>query len=787
MRALTIKMFRDLGTLRGQALAIALVIAAGVATYVMSASTLGALQETRRQYYQDYRFADVFASLKRAPRTLVRRLEAIDGVDRVQARVVANAQIDLPGFPEPVTGRLVSLPDHGPPALNDIHLRSGRRVEPGREDEAIVSEAFAEAHGLSPGDRLSAVIKGRQRELTIVGIALSPEFIYQIAPGRVLPDYRRYAVLWMADRPLAAAFEMEEGFNDVVFGLSRGARPEDVIAAADAELAAYGGIGAYTRDDQVSHKFLDEEFRQLRQTTLLFSVIFLGVTAFMLNVVVARLVSTQREQIAILKAFGYANGQIAVHYLGLVLLIVAGGVLLGVGAGAWLGGGLSELYMLYYRFPFLRFAVAPGTVAIAALVSSAAAISGTVGSLRRAAGMPPAEAMRPETPEVYRRAFVERFGAGRRLDQPTRMILRHVERRPWKSLLTMAGIALACGIMMIGTFFTDALDHMVEIQFGLAQREDVTVTFFEPVSRRALHELAALPGVGRVEPFRHVPVRLRNGPRSYRTAISAYEPGAVIHRVLDDRNEPVAMPASGLLLTDQLAEILGVAPGDMLRFELLEGRQTRGEVPVVATVRQYVGIGAYTTLDVLNRLAGEGDAVSGAFLAVDRAALPEIYRRLEERPTVAGIEESRARLANFHASIGEFLLTYMSFIVGLSAAITFGIVYNSARIAFAERARELASLRVLGFTRGEVSYILLGELALLTLLAILPGFLIGRALCAWLVASLPHELVRIPLVIEPDTYSLAATVVIGAAVVSSLLVRRRVDRLDLVAVLKTRE
>jgi len=780
-------MLRDLWGLRGQSLAIALVIAAGVATYVMSVSTLSALQETRRQYYQDYRFADVFASLKRAPNSVAARLEAVAGVDRVQTRVVASAQIDLPGFPDPITGRLVSVPDSGTPLLNDLHLKQGRRIEAGREDEAIVSEAFAEAHGLVPGDTLGAVIKGRQRALRIVGIALSPEYVYQIAPGRVLPDYRRYAVLWMARRPLAAAFEMEEGFNDVAVRVARGARVEDVITRIDAVLARYGGMGAYGREDQVSHKFLNEEFRQLRQTATMFSIIFLGVTAFLLNVVIARLVATQREQVAILKAFGYRNGQIAGHYLGLVLMIVAAGVLLGTGAGGWLGGGLSDLYMLYYRFPYLRYSVAPETILIATAVSAAAAVAGTLGSLRRAATMPPAEAMRPETPEIYRRAAVERLALGRRLDQPSRMILRHIERRPFKSLLTVAGIAMACGVMMIGTFFTDSLDHMVEIQFGLAQREDLAVTFFEPVSRRAVHELERLPGVARVEPFRSVPVRLRHGHLSYRTAISAFGPGAVLHRTLDEDNDPVDLPEDGLLLTDQLAEILGVAAGDALRVELLEGRRTERAAKVVATVRQYVGIGAYTTIDTLNRLAGEGDAISGAFLAVDRALLPEIYRRLEERPTVAGIEESRARLANFHASIGAFLTTYMSFIIGLSAAITFGIVYNSARIAFAERARELASLRVLGFTRAEVSYILLGELGLLTLLALGPGFLIGRVLCAWLVASLPHELFRIPLVLEPATYSLAATVVLAAALLSSLLVRRRVDQLDLVAVLKTRE
>ena len=787
MRALNTKLFRDVWLLRGQALAIAMVIAAGVATYVMSASTLAALSETRREYYEDYRFADVFASLKRAPDTLAARVRELDGVDRVQTRVVAAAQIDLAGFPDPITGRLVSLPDSGISVLNAVHLKRGRMVEPGREDEVMVSEAFAEAHGLLPGDELSAVIKGRQRTLTIVGVALSPEYIYQIAPGRVLPDYRRYAVLWMAHRPLAAAFEMEEGFNDLTIGLARGARVEDVIAAVDDLLAPYGGIGAYARADQISHKFLNEEFRQLRQTSTMFSIIFLGVTAFLLNVVLARLVSTQREQIAILKAFGYRNGQIAAHYLGLVLLIVALGLALGIAGGAWLGRGLSDLYSDYYRFPFLRFGVAPATIVVAGLVSAAAAVLGTLGSARAASSMPPAEAMRPATPESYGRASVERLGFARRFDQPTRMIIRHVARRPLKSALTVAGIAMACGIMMIGTFFTDALDRMVEIQFGLAQREDIAVTFFEPVSRRATHELAALPGVRRVEPFRSVPVRLVNGHLSYRTSISAFAPDAVLHRTLDENNQPVEMPEAGLLLTDQLAQILNVSPGASVQVELLEGSRAVREAPVVAVVRQYIGIGAYASLDTLNRLAREGDAISGAFLSVDREQLPAIYARLEERPSVAGIEESRARLANFHASIGEFLLTYMSFVVALSGAITFGIVYNSARIAFAERERELASLRVLGFTRGEVSYILLGELGLLTVLALPPGFLVGRMLSAWLVASLPHELFRIPLVLEPATYALAAAVVLAAAVLSSLLVRRRVDGLDLVAVLKTRE
>ncbi len=787
MRALNRKLFRELWEMSGQALAIVMVIASGIATFLMSVTTLQALQDTRARYYDSYEFADVFASLTRAPRTLGEQIAEIPGVDKVELRVVAAAQVDVPGFTDPIIGHLVAIPDNGPVLLNRVHLRRGRMIEPWRDDEILVSEAFAEAHGLLPGDRLSAIIKGTRKQLTIVGVALSPEYIYQIAPGRVLPDFKRYAVIWMGRRALAAAYEMEDAFNSVTLKLSAGTSVPAVIEHLDLLLQAYGGLGAYGREDQISHRFLNEEFRQLKQTSGLFSTIFLAVTAFLLNVVIARLVNTQREQIAILKAFGYSNLQIGWHYLSLVLLIVAGGVAAGTVLGAWLGRGLSELYMDYYRFPFLDYGIDPANVMIATLVTGLAAVLGTLGAVRRAVTLPPAEAMRPEAPEIYRQAMVERLGAGRWLDQPSRMILRHLERRPVKSFLTAAGIAMACAIMMVGTFFTDSLAYMVHVEFDLAQREDMSVAFFEPTSRRVVHDLQGVQGIQHVEPFRSVAVRLRAGPRTYRTSILGYEPDAVLHRALDERQRPLALPEEGLLLTDQLAEILGVGPGDDVEVEVLEGKRVSRVAPVQGTVRQYIGIGAYMTLDGLNRLIDEGEAVSGAFLSIDKAYRDAIYAEIKEMPRVASTEAADARVQNFWQSMGDFLLTYMSFISTLSGAIVFGIVYNSARIALAERSRELASLRVLGFTRAEASYILLGELGLLTLVAIPPGFMVGHRLCRWLIDNMPHELFRIPLVVEPDTYALAATVVLVSAAISGLVVRRRVDRLDLVAVLKTRE
>ena len=787
MRALNRKLLRELWQLRGQVLAIAMVIGAGMAAVLMSISTLDSLQTTRAIYYRDYAFAEVFASLKRAPAAVAERIAAIPGVDRVDARVWAPVTVEIPDFADPVRGLLVSAPRPGRTDLNRLYLRAGRMMDPYRADEVVIGDAFAEAHGFRPGDTLGVIVNGRRKQLTIVGIALSPEFIYQIGPGAIFPDFARFGVLWMAREPLATAYDMEGAFNNVALTLTRGAREADVIDRLDAVLERYGGLGAYGRDDQISHQFLSQEFQQLEQMGRTFSVIFLGVSAFLLNMVVGRVIRTQREEIAALKAFGYANLAVGVHYAKLVLAVVALGVIAGVIAGVWLGQGLAHVYMEYYRFPYLHYQLRPVIVVSAALVTAAAALLGTLQALRHAVRLPPAQAMRPEPPPAYRATVVERLGLQHWLSQPSRMILRHLERHPLKASLSVLGMAFTGGIVISGTFFTDAVDFMVDAQFRLAEREDVAVTFTEATSHRALYELAALPGVTRVEPLRAVPVRFRHGHRSYRTHLQGLTPDADLHRALDLDLRPLRFPPDGLVLTDYLGTLLDLRPGDTVTVEVLDGSRPRREVRVVGLVKQYIGVGGYMDLAALNRLLGEGPAVSGAFLAVDETERATVYERLRGMPRVAGIEVQENAIRNYYSSIGELLLTFVSFISGLAGAITFGVVYNSARITLAERSRELASLRVLGFTRGEIAYILLGELALLVLASIPLGFLVGWGLSFYFISTIHQELFRVPLILEPDTFALAATVVLASALVSGALVRRRLDRLDLVAVLKTKE
>lgn len=788
MTALQTKAWRDLVHLRGQALAIAFVIAGGIATLVMAQSTYQSLEGTRARFYGDYALADVWASAKRSPDALAERIAAIPGVQTVQTRLMASATLTVANFDEPVRAQVLSLPKYGgQPQLNKIYLRSGRLPDPEAMRETLVSEAFAEAHGLRPGDHLEATIYGHRQRLDIVGIAISPEFVYQIQPGATFPDFMRFGILWLNTRALEAALDMTDAFNSVTLRLRPGADTAAVLDALDAMLARYGGLGAYARKDQLSNRFLSEELRQLATMARLFPTIFLGVAAFLLNVVLARLIGLQRDQIAILKAFGYSDRAIAWHYVQIALLIAAVGAAFGVAGGAWLGSLLAAVYRDFYRFPFLDYRLSPVALATGVAVAFAAAAIGALQSALRSARLPPAEAMRPPAPERYRPALFERLGLRRVLSQPARMVLRYLERKPWKSLLSIVGLALAGAIMMVGRFQGDALEVMIDSQLRVAQHQDLSVDFIEPTSRQATDELRALPGVRRAEPVRSVSVRMRFANFTYRTGIVGLSRNATLRRPVDVAGRPIVAPANGILLTDYLGKLLHIGVGDRLQVDVLEGRQAHVEIPVAGFVTEYIGAQGYMDLDALNRLLGDGDVISGALLALDPGGRAQLYGKLDERPRVAGVSSREAQIRNFYDTMGESLL-FFTFIAGvLGAVINFGVVYNSARIALSERGRELASLRVLGFTQGEVSRILFGEIGLLVAVSIPLGFVAGWAL-SWVMATgFESDLFRVPVTLRPATYAFAAVAMVASTLLSALIVRRRIRGLDLIGVLKTRE
>ena len=787
LRALDRKLLRDLWAMKGQALPIATVIGAGVTMYVTYLSNFSSLQRTREAYYEQARFADVFASLTRAPLRLEDRIGAISGVSSVETRVVSDVTLDVPGMAEPALGHLISVPAREAPRLNRVYLRRGRWIDAARPDEVLASEMFCEEHGLEPGDRVWAVINGRRRPLTIVGVALSPEYVYAIRPGEIFPDPRRFGIFWMERRALASAFNMEGGFNDVSMALEPGASVPDAIDELDRLLEPYGGRGAVPQSLQASAWTLENELAQLEKFGFLVPLIFFGVAAFVLHVALTRALALQRSQIATMKAVGYSNGALAWHYIKWALAIAAAGAIAGVAAGAWLGAGMIGLYNEYFRFPVLSYRLSVDVAVESIAASLVVAALGAQAAVRRAVRVPPAEAMRPESPPRYRRSLVERLSGALRPALTLRMVLRNLERQPTRAFISVVGMAFAVAVLFVGLAFIDVMNELMDVQFTRVMRQDATISLVEPRGRRALYDARHLPGVMETEPVRIVPARLRAGVRSRTLAITGMLEAPQLNRVVDRDGRPVVLPPEGLVMSRMLGEVLDVRRGDEVQVEVLEGRRLVRRVAVAMLIDDALGLQAYMRLDAVRRLLREGDTVSAVALTIDPAMQERFYTEVKLMPAVAGTALREATLQNFRDTMAESMNLSIFINVAFAAVIAFGVVYNSARVSLSERSRELASLRVLGFTRAEISLILLGELAILTLAALPLGAGIGYLLGELIVAGFNNEIYRLSFVVLPSTIAWSWLIVMAAAGISGLVVRRQLDRLDLVAVLKAQE
>jgi putative ABC transport system permease protein len=780
------KLARDLWSTKTQVVSIALVIACGIGGYIGSLSTYTSLMWSRQHYYDSARFAHVFATAKRAPAALAQKIHAIPGVSELEMRVVRDAQLSIPGVVPPMIARLIGQDFARPAGMNRLTLKSGRWPAPGVKGEVVVNQRFLEARSLRLGQQLNVLLNGKLERLALVGTVLTPEYIYATRGGG-MPDDEWFAVLWIDARSLAAAFNMEGAFNSALLRLQRGASSEAAVEALDLLLEPYGGFGAVGRADQVSDKILSQEINQQRIFGTVLPAIFLLVAAFILNVVLHRQVNAQRAEIAALKALGYPDRAIAAHFLKFASVIVLLGAAIGVWLGNWLGHAMTGLYTDFFHFPEFHYRLEPWLVLSGALAALLAAFGGALAAIRGVVRLHAAEALRPPAPAAFRPLLVERLGYAGLLTPSQRMIMRNLERKPLRAAITVAGIAGSVAILIAGTFWGDAIEWFMDVQFNQVQRSQVNVGFAEAVSRDAAWELARLPGVKQAEVMRSIPVRLRAGHRSYRTAINGVADDARLQRILDaDLREAKPLPG-GVLLTTRLAERLGVAPGEEVIAELLEGKRIKAPVRVTGTVRELAGMNAWMRLEDLNRLAREGAMVSSAGLLVDRADEARLLERLKQIPAAAVVIVNRTLVDTFRETSARNVLFFTAILSAFAATIAVGVVYNNARIQLAERAWELASLRVLGFTRAEVSVLLLGELALEIAAAIPLGFLAGFWLAALLLALMPHEMIEFPLIIDAPTYLYAGAVVVAAGVVSALIVRNRIDNLDLVGVLKTRE
>ncbi len=787
MRPLDKKLMRDLASMKGQMIAVGMVMVCGLAVMIMARSLILSLETTRNEYYTEHRLADVFCELTRAPNSLRDQIGEISGVMTVETRIQGGLVLDIPGMAKPADGLVLSLPDDREQKLHLLYLRTGRLPEKFSTNEVVVNESFAKAHGFQPGDELEATIYGSRENLRIVGIALSPEFVIETRSGDIVPDAKGYGIFWMNERELANAFDLEGAFNSVLLDLGPGASVDAVLEDLDRILEPYGGRVAYSRENHPRARQVDDEIAGLRAFSVAFPIIFLSIAAFMTSAALTRVVRLQREQIAQLKAFGYSSFQVGVHYLKFALVVVLGSTAVGGVVGFILGTLVVMLYQYFFHFPELYFHPDTRAILLAFVAAGFASCIGVMGAVRMAVSLPPAEAMRPEPPADFKPTILERLGIHKLVSPASRMTLRQLERKPWQAFFTAVGLSLAAAIPIVPGAMRDGISYLMDFQWTQAQRQDASLTLIEPGSASAISAIQHLPGVIDIQPFRAVSTRMRHGHIDHRVGVIGMPRNASLNRLLDAEGRTAELPISGMLLSAQLAVMLDVKPGDEIEVEVQEGRRPTLRTTVAGTITDFAGVGAYMEIEALRKLMGEGGTINGAHVKVDQKYWDDFVSEVKDSPRIASIITTATSRESFDETVGQMMDT-MQYIYFLFAVIVaFGVVYNSARIALSERSRDLATLRVVGFTKREVAGVMIGELALLTIIAIPFGLLIGAELSRALVESFATETIRIPLVLKPKTFAVATLIVFVSSVVSFAVVGRRIKNLDLIGVLKSRE
>lgn len=787
MNPLDKKLFRDLWRMRLHVVSVALVLGCGLAVFIMALALQDSLERTRDEYYAERHMADLAVSLVRAPNRVERQLAEAPGVEAVETRIAGLAVLDIATLEEPASARLVSLPEHGRPAVNDLVVSRGRWPDPTRPREALVNEVFAEGSGIEPGDALEATIYGRRQTLSVVGIANSPEFVFVAAPGELFPQPERFGVIWMGREALARAFDLDGAFNEAVLRLGRNADLARTRAAVDDILRQYGSSGAYGRDRMISDRFLSEEISQLATMAAFLPAFFLIIAGFLVNIALGRMIATERSNIGLLKSFGYTGAAVAWHYAKHALMFAFIGAALGSLGGFVMGSSMAELYQEYYRFPKLEFTVSAPIFLFAWLIAFATALAGALTSVLRAARLAPAEALAPPRPTAFSGGPDALRAFSSRLDAKSRIILRRIVRFPRRAATTSLSVALAIALLIVAQTFPAVMQELLDVHFGVANRQDVTLTFAEARQASVVHEVERLPGVVYAEPFRIEDVIFHHRGRQVQEAIFGVPYGARLNRIIGQDRAQVEPPAAGIFLARALAERLGAHPGDQVLVEQTTGRRVRASIRVAGVVDPMVGSSGYMELSALARLMREPDRISGAHAHLDRARYRAFNAAVKETPALAGASfvplAAQSMRRQFDEGVGVMNYIFAAF----AAVMAGGVAFASARITFAEQQRDLATLRVLGFTRAEVSYVLLGEILALAVIAVPAGLAAGIVLARALMASFETELYSFPFVTNPPGYAFAIGFTLACVLAAALIVRRGIDRLDMVAVLKARD
>ncbi len=787
MNKLNIMLFREIGKAKGQFIAAAAVIMAGIVMFTATYLSYRNLKNSLELYYEQYRFLDYYAEASYIPQYIVDRVKKIDGVDSACGRISVDVGADV-GEERRITLRIISLPEYRSPVLNRVAVISGGYFNDQVENSCLINQKFAEYNKLSKGGIIKAIIDKRIYELKIDGIVSSPEFIYAMkSADSLFSASENFGVIYIKETTAFELFGFNHCFNQLHIRFSAKADRQKIINRIERLLVPYGFTTGVERKDQLSNNMIENELSELENMAVMFPVLFLSVAAMIIYNMLRRIINNQRTQIGVLKSFGYSNRRIIGHYMGYAALIGLAGASVGSLLGMYTGSILTAMYTKIYNIPVLKsaiywevFLIGPGISMIVCLIAG-------FNSACKILSIEPAQAMRSETPKAGRRIFLEQISfIWNRLTFGWKMSLRNIFRSRQRAFLTLLGMAFTMMFFIISLYFLDAVDYLLKQHFFVFQKQDYKVTFADPSSFYDALELNRIKGVRKAEPVLEIPAQLINGWMKEDTMVVGLSRYNTFYRLTDSNHNTVTVPVKGILIAERLAEKLRVTKGETITLKTYQGRILKKDIKVAGTVKQYAGANCYMDLEELGGLLEEGRFANGALLGIENG-MERIVRK--EIFKIPGVETLESRVNSYRAFLQfmEFIYTFIILMLIFGSIMGFAIVFNTTVINITERRRELASLKVLGYTAGEIELTVFRENVCLGMLAILPGFLLGRIMCGLLSRMFGGEMITLEVFIYPKTYLITAISGLVFIIMAQLSNRKNITGLNMVEVLKNRE
>lgn len=781
MRKLNMRLIRVILHTKGQFVSVAVIVATALCIYVLFSMLNINIETAVATYYQDYAMEDILVKVLRMPESAVEQLQSIEGVKQVQGRVVMEVPLDTGEAEKRIKVRFISVPPEGN-AINKLYAVEEDALKLDETHIAILQQ-FADARKIKVGDVVQPIINGTIHDLTVASVVASPEFIYLMENDQALiTDPADFGIFYVEEEFAQSYLGYSKSYNEVVLTLDGTVGIADVKKKLESKLSKYGIQWIVERKDQVSNNLLQQKMEGIKLMSGMLPVMFLVVAAIVIVLMLSRTVANDRIAIGVLKAMGYTNTTILMHYVQYALMIGLCGSIVGITGGQLLSGPMSRLFIFFFNVPIVTIQFLPGYMFTALILASLFCIgSGLIGA-RFALHVEPAESMRPEAPRIGTHMLLEKW---RFFWQHTstgwRMVFRNVSRSKRRFFFLALGLSMAYAINTVPLYETLALPAMFELQYGEYQHMDYIVGFKKPMSEKVLKEFAEVAEIKRIEPRIEYPYELVNAWHNKRVLIIGVPKNTELHSFQDMEGHSVELSENGIFLTTELAKLLHVEAGDTLTIRNFMPGRDDVELKVSGIIRQYLGINAYMDIGTMQRLLTEKDMVTGAGVISD----DDVKGKLETVDMVSFVQ-SMEDLENQFLEYTDMMKLAIQFYMLFGGILGFAIIYNSSIISISERRLEFAALRIMGYSKNEIFSIISRENLLVTILAVILGIPLGLFFINGIIESFSSELVTFPRIIEVSIFIKATLGILFFVVIAQMATHHKIGKLQFIEALKNR-